>query len=1549
MRRNGGKRSGLLAALALLAVIAALGGSGSAEAGFFTGNTSGIASITGDGQSAVLLNGTYYLFVPSNYGSSTVPVTVTAASGSNYVSILGTVLSLSSDTASVNLEGGYVVSVCKPGNAGTGDPSNCDHFNFDPLAINNFDTNLRALSMSPGGVSFPWTLGASINSQLATSYSARVPANTPSVTISANAEDPLATVEIDGHAGTSRSVSIAAHGLTDIPVTVVAADGTDSQTYTIAVTAGSSDATLSNLTISPGTIANFSPATTTYNVTVPSSTTQVNITPTLDDPNASWYIDLKPDNTNVQQETDSLPHPITLNATDADPTILYVGVEAEDQTTYGDYFIYITHLVSEPLGVHFSGTGNGVVTSTSPDNVVDCASPGAGTCTTHYDDTTSVTLSEAPAVGSYFVGWSSDCSGTGATSTFTMPSHATTCTADFASLGAKQTSPFKVTTAQDLSDGSCYANRCSLRDALAAAAAGTGGTITFAGGVGEIDLGSALSYTGKPLTVTGNVTLDGTGITTGDPILSLAGTVTLNGITFADATDGGLVLQSGTLRMTGGGFENNTNPECGGFAITGTATMTNVLVDGNGDSDFPYPGKGGGGCVAEGSSLTVTGSTFAENAAFFGSGIDDGGKLTVLDTDFADNGWPFEFLGEPGLGAGVVVESTGTATVTNSVFTDNGGADALDAEGPTKLVSSTIAGNEYGIWGPISLLDSIVDDNGSGDGTSDCFGGSTSLGHNVLGTGCSFAVSSDKVTNDAGLGAETDGVLPLLNGSPALDAGVAGTVSGVTVPTTDALGAKRPQGGAVDIGAVEMLEHKLTIKTAGGGTGTVAPDAAATPAAGVASPGGWYVAGSTVQLTANPTGGSAFAGWSGACTGASNPVDVLISADQTCTATFAPKPVVTSFAPSSGRVGTAVTIKGSKFTGVTGVAFGDMPAASFKVVSDTTITAVVPIDAATGVITVSDASLSTDSAGTFTYTWTKPSIASFTPATGKANAPVTLTGSDFLGTTVVAFGGMPGTSLDVVSDTKITVDVPANGTGPITATNPGGTGQSKANFTFLSAPTITSFSPEDAAFGATVTITGSHFTGTTAVGVSGVPVKFVVVNDSTITFAVPTNAAAGSGQIDVTNAGGQTESADNFTLDWATPTITSFTPTSARIRAIVTITGTGFTRASEVDFGSHAAPTFTVVSDTKITAVVPDTVGTSPVAITVKRPGGTPGTSGGNFTPAFPKPTITSFTPASAAAGATVTVTGTGFLDETAVAFNGVAGTVTGTGTDTKLTVTVPNTTSATGKISVTGPGGTGTSAGTLTFLSPPTVTSFSPEDAAFGATITITGSHFTGTKSVKIGGVAATFKLIGDTSMTATVPVGASNTPAPISVTNAIGTTPSSDNFTLDWATPTITSFTPTTGRIGTKITLTGTHFTRASGVMIGSTPATNVTVVSDTSITAVVPTNVAAGAQHITASNPGATSAASTGTFTPTFPKPTITSFTPTSGIAGVTITITGTGFLGATEVDVGGAAALSFTVVSDTKITVVVPTLAASGTISVTTPGGTGTSSGSLTISA
>jgi len=236
-----------------------------------------------------------------------------------------------------------------------------------------------------------------------------------------------------------------------------------------------------------------------------------------------------------------------------------------------------------------------------------------------------------------------------------------------------------------------------------------------------------------------------------------------------------------------------------------------------------------------------------------------------------------------------------------------------------------------------------------------------------------------------------------------------------------------------------------------------------------------------------------------------------------------------------------------------------------------------------------------------------------------------------------------------------------------------------------------------------------------------------------------------------------------------------------------------------------------------------------------------------------------------------------------------------------------------------------------------PTVTSFTSTSGGSGTSVTITGTNLTFCTAVSFGGTAvASFTVNSVTQITAVVGSGATGM---VSVTTPGGTANSTSTFTFV-AVPTVTSFTPTSGVTGTSVTITGTNLSGSTTVKFGGTAAAGFTVNSATQITATVGSG-ATGTISVT--TPGGT-ANSTSTFTFVAP-PTVTSFTPTSGNAGTSVTITGTNLAGTTAVKFGGTAAAGFTVNSATQITATVGS-GATGTISVTTLGGTANSTSTFT---
>lgn len=222
------------------------------------------------------------------------------------------------------------------------------------------------------------------------------------------------------------------------------------------------------------------------------------------------------------------------------------------------------------------------------------------------------------------------------------------------------------------------------------------------------------------------------------------------------------------------------------------------------------------------------------------------------------------------------------------------------------------------------------------------------------------------------------------------------------------------------------------------------------------------------------------------------------------------------------------------------------------------------------------------------------------------------------------------------------------------------------------------------------------------------------------------------------------------------------------------------------------------------------------------------------------------------------------------------------------------------------------------------------------GATVDLLGQGFTGTTGVSFNGVAATFKNVSDTYITATVPAGAPS--GTVTVTTFTSTMTSNRAFLV---VPQIKSFSPAGGIVGASVVITGVSLKQATQVTIGGKTA-SFKVNSDTQVTATVPAGAKIGAK-ITITTPGGI-ATSTASFTVV---PSIASFSPTSGKVAAPVTITGNSFTSATKVTFGGVAATSFQVITDTKVDALVPAGAVTGPIAVTTPGGTATSSAKFTV--
>ena len=443
----------------------------------------------------------------------------------------------------------------------------------------------------------------------------------------------------------------------------------------------------------------------------------------------------------------------------------------------------------------------------------------------------------------------------------------------------------------------------------------------------------------------------------------------------------------------------------------------------------------------------------------------------------------------------------------------------------------------------------------------------------------------------------------------------------------------------------------------------------------------------------------------------------------------------------------------------------------------------------------------------------------------------------------------------------------------------------------------------------------------------------------------------------------------------AKPKISSFSPTSGAAGTSVTIKGSNFSGATAVKFNTTSAQTFTVDSSKQVTAVV--AAGTTSGKVSVTTPGGT-ASSTGKFKittpPAPPTPQITSFTPTTSAALAPVVINGAGFTGATGVSFNGTPAQSYTVLSDTQIKAWLADHTTS-GPITVTIPGGTLTSPSPLTVAAvielsvcqrqPNTVFGVFPGTAIWLGTgwlmsdDSFLGQFLTNVKTtltvngVKVKNASAFWDTTGLPSTPSgwhtrfnydphvTMTTGSTFTAsfhviATKTLQDGLDTYPPGAEL---WPTnpcniitmqlATIASFSPTSGQVGTPVTITGDNFVWVSGIKFGDVTAP-ITHVNNQTLTTEVPAGAASG--PITLIQARRTIESSTD-FTVTPPPPlAIDSIAPSSGTVHTSVALHGSGFLRVTSIKFGGTDAAFSAPTSDTVLNVRVPSGAHTGPITI-----------------
>ncbi len=234
-----------------------------------------------------------------------------------------------------------------------------------------------------------------------------------------------------------------------------------------------------------------------------------------------------------------------------------------------------------------------------------------------------------------------------------------------------------------------------------------------------------------------------------------------------------------------------------------------------------------------------------------------------------------------------------------------------------------------------------------------------------------------------------------------------------------------------------------------------------------------------------------------------------------------------------------------------------------------------------------------------------PTVSALSPASGPVagGTSVTITGSGLTGATAVSFGTVAATSFTVVSDSEITALSPAHAAGPVDVrvTTTAGTSADTAadDYSYAEGSTTTPVAPTITAWPTASALTlGEALSDSTLSGGSASATgTFAFTSPSTIP------ATAGSYAASVTFTPADTDAYTTVTGTVVvtvtvnespaevTPTVEELAPADGLVEGgtSVTINGSGFTGATTVTFGGEAASSYTVVSDTEIIAVAPET------------------------------------------------------------------------------------------------------------------------------------------------------------------------------------------------------------------------------------------------------------------------------------------------------------------------------------------------------------------------
>ncbi|MCP4443817.1 MAG: hypothetical protein GY811_00540 [Myxococcales bacterium] len=357
-------------------------------------------------------------------------------------------------------------------------------------------------------------------------------------------------------------------------------------------------------------------------------------------------------------------------------------------------------------------------------------------------------------------------------------------------------------------------------------------------------------------------------------------------------------------------------------------------------------------------------------------------------------------------------------------------------------------------------------------------------------------------------------------------------------------------------------------------------------------------------------------------------------------------PVMGSYSPAWGSVGTQVTLNGANFTANDRVTLGG---ASCRIIQLTgnRIIVEIPPNARSGAFAIHRDNQSIKAASRFDVAYT-PIISNFSAMAGTPGTRVIMTGQYLDGARLY----LGNTEIRPTSrtDNQWQFTIPPRATsGNFRIAGRAGQASWAVPFQVWNFPSIRRVAPARGAVGSTVTLQGNMLANASQVFLGDVEMPIVTRSGSgQIVVRVPPNAL--SGRISWTAYGKNTPTRWNYDVLRA-PILSSYSPMEGASGTLVTIVGQGFDRSTRVRYGNSPAR-ITQWEPGRLKVEIPRSARRSDYLSVVNAGGGT--TAGTPFGLLI-APTVKSWAPRSAKPGMEMTINGSGLAMDTTVQIGGMS------------------------------------------------------------------------------------------------------------------------------------------------------------------------------------------------------------------------------------------------------------------------------------------------------